>query len=158
MGAYRPTRNIETSTKDFLTTQINANFTNVNVYSDFAEVSGNNLPAVTVTSGIPIHNRVGLGSFATSRDALLLIDVFANDAGFLKDLTDFLVGILKKSWNYNEYTVTNHVSSSTTAGKLVCKSIQSAPVNLGVNKSDLDKVDRNRSLITIVVTNGKVEA
>jgi len=157
MGSYRASRNYETSTKDFLTTQINANFTGVNVYRGFGEVSGNSLPCVTVKRGLITHGRVELGSFSTRREVLLLIDVFANSEGQLLDLTDYIVSQLKKSWDYNTYTVTNGVSSSTTTGKINCISLTDTILNLGMNKSDLDKVDRYRSLISISVSNGKVE-
>jgi len=155
--AYRTSNNFEISTTDFITTQVNANFTGVNVYADSGEVTGNNLPCVVVSSGVPIHNRVEVGSFSTRRDVLMLVEVYALNHKFMNDLVDFLVGILKKSWDYNEYCVVNHVSSYTTTGKIVCNSITDAPVNLGINKSELDKIDRYRHLISVVCTTNKTE-
>jgi len=156
--AYRTTRNIETSIKDFLTTQINANFTGVNVYRSFGEVTGNNLPAVTVRSGNQNHGRVEVGSFSTRREVTMLIDIFGTSEGNLLDLKDFIVSQIKGSCPYNEYTVTNGVSSSVTTGRITCNTISDTLVNLGTNKSDLDKVDRHRALISVTVSNGKMEA
>lgn len=157
MGVYRASRNYEISTTSFLTTQINANFTGVNVYRSHGEVTDNNLPCVTVRRGLITHNRVELGSFSTRREVLLLIDIFGTSEGNLLDLTDFVVSQLKGSWNYLEFTVTGGVSSSTITGKINCVSISDEPVNLGVDKSDLDRVDKYRSLLSVVCTANKVE-
>ncbi len=156
--AYRQSRNFEISTKDFIETEIASAFSNVNVYRGWAEVSGNNLPCITVRLGETEHPRVGVGSFATRREVTLLIDLFATDDGQRLDVKDFLISILKKSWDYEEYTVTGGSSSSVVDGKIICVGISDTEVNLGTDKSQLDKVDRYRHLITLVVTNGKVEA
>jgi len=159
MGAYRPVRNYETSTKDYLETNLNTDWTSptVNVYRGWSEISGINLPCITIRSGLNTHERAGLGSFATIRQVTLLIDIFATGEGQLLDLKDYLVGLLKKSWNYKEYTVTNGVSSSVTNGRIVCVSLNETIINFDVNKSDLDKTDRHRALLTVVVRNSKVE-
>ncbi len=160
MGAYRITRNIEISTKDFISTNLNIDWSNptINVYRSWGEVSGNNLPCVTVRSGTPTHNRVEVGSFSTRRETLLLIDVFAKNEGQLLDLVDYLVDKLKKSWTYKEITVTDGVSSSVDNGLVTCLTITPTPVSLNINKSELDKVDRHRYLISISCTTNKVES
>lgn len=154
---YRESRNFEISTVDFLATQINANFSGVSVKRGWSELSGNALPAVTVRSGITIHNRVGVGSFSTRREVTLLIDIFATGEGQELDLKDYIISQLKKSWDYEEYTVTNGSSSSVTNGKITCISIEDTPIDLGTDKSQLDKLDRFRHLITIICTTSKVE-
>ena len=157
MGTYRPARNFEISTKDYIKTNMVSDWSNVNVYRGWGNVSGNNLPAVTVRSGINVHDRVELGSFNTRRSITLFIDIFATSEGQGLDLTDYLVGLLKKSWDYEKYTVTNGVSTSETDGKITCINISDTPVNLNTNKSELDKIDRYRYLLTLVVVNNKVE-
>ena len=157
MGAYRPTRNYETSTKDYIEENTSGDWSDVKVYRGWAEISGNNLPAVTVRSGLNDHNRVGVGSFATRRSITLFIDIFASNEGQGLDLKDYLIGLLKSSWIYNEYTVTNRVSTAVANGRITCESISDMPVNLNINKSELDKIDRYRYLITVVCTANKVE-
>lgn len=158
MGAYRESRNIEISTKDFIIASLtSAGWTNVNTYLGWEEVSGTNLPAITIRSGITNHDRVEVGGFSTIRQVTLLIDVFAKNEGQKLDLKDFLISILKKSWTYNEYTITNHVSTHVDNGEIICLNINETPVNLDSDKSNLDIVDRYRSLITLIVTTGEVE-
>ncbi len=159
MGAYRQSRNFEISTKDYIETQLNIAFPNptINTYRGWEEVSGNNVPCVTVRLGETTHPRVGVGSFATRRELTLLIDIFATGDGQRLDVKDFLISILKKSWDYEEYTITGGASSSVTNGKITCIGISDTEVNLGIDKDELDKADRYRHLITIQVTNGKVE-
>ena len=158
MGAYRQKRNFETSTYDYIKANMVSDWSSVNVYRGWGEVSGNNLPAVTVRSGVNVHGRVGVGSYATMREVTLFIDIFATGEGQGLDLTDYLVGLLKSSWDYKEYTVTAGVSSSTTDGKITCKSLTDVPVNLTTDKSELDKMDRYRYLLTIICVNNKVES
>lgn len=156
--AYRPTRNYETSTKDYIEDNMVDDWSSVNVYRGWGNVSGNNLPAVTVRSGLNTHRRVGLGSFSTSRSMTLLIDVFATSDGQGLDLKDYLISLLKKSWDYKEYDVTNATSTFNLNGKIVCESINDTPVNLDTDKSNLDKIDRYRYLITITCTTNRVES
>jgi len=158
--AYRQTRNFEISTKDYIESNLNTDWTNpiIKVYRGWGEVSGNNIPCITVRSGINTHERIGVGSFATRRRVTLLIDIFAISEGQLLDLKDYLVGLLKKSWTYKEYTVTNGSSSSINNGKIVCENISELIINLSNNKSSLDKVDRYRALITVICSTNQVES
>lgn len=155
---YRESRNIEVSTKNFIVAElVTAGWTNINTYLGWEEVIGSTLPAITIRSGITNHNKVEMGSFSTRREVNLLIDVFAKNEGQKLDLKDFLVSILKASWIYNEYTVTNHVSSHVANGEIICINLTETPVNLDTDKSNLDIIDRYRSLIMVTVTTGEVE-
>ena len=91
MGQYRESRNLEISTKDYITEQINASWSGINVYRSFGEVSDNNLPAVCIRLGNTLHENVEVGDTATTRTATIFVDIFALDDGQRLDLKDFLI-------------------------------------------------------------------
>ncbi len=150
MGTYRATRNIEASIIDYLTTNLNADWTGISVENTFAEVSGDNLPVVLVRTSDIDHESHELGSSSTKRFPLMLIDVYAEDDGLKLDLLDYLVEKLKAGLLYYTYVITNGVASKTLAGRIrVELPIRVTHVDLNVDKSDLSVVDRFHSLISL---------
>ncbi len=158
MGEYRQSRNIEISTKDYITAVVNASWSNVRVLRSFSDVKDDNLPAICIRLGNPTsHNTNEVGSTSTIRTSTLLIDIFSTDDGNRLDLKDFLIEKLKGEWDYKKYTITNKVSSNIVDGKIKRITITDTEVSPSQDKSQLAKVDRYRHLITLTVTTGKVE-
>jgi len=157
MGQYRVSRNLEISTIDYLTTEINTAWSGVSVVRSFSEVDEKKLPVVCIRLGTTIHDRVEIGTTSTLRIATIFIDIFATDDGQRLDLKDFIISKIKYSWDYREYTVNNGTSTYVVNGKINCLTIKDTEVSPAANKSDLPLVDRYRHLITIQVQTGKVE-
>ncbi len=152
MGQYRASRNIEKSIIDYITPLIaSAGFTGVSIEKTYANVSGDNLPAVLVRSSDTDHERWELGSDLTKRFPLILIDVYCKSDGLKLDLTDYLVSKLKLGMDYYQYTITSGVvTDKTLLGRItVATPILVAQVDLNVDKSDLSIVDRFHSLISL---------
>jgi len=149
--SYRASRNIEASILDFLTTNLNADWTGISVEKTFANVSGDNLPVVLVRTSDVEHERHELGSSLTKRHPLILIDIYAKTDGQKLDLTDYLVSKLKSGLSYYTYTIVSGVvDTKVLAGRItVTLPISVTQVDLDVPKSDLSTVDSHHSLLSL---------
>lgn len=163
MGQYGISRNVEASTIDFLTDEINASWNRVIVEKTYARAYDVNMDenaVVCVRVGDTRHESVELGSKSTKREPFIIIDIFGQNDGNRLDLKDFIVKKLKQSWDYYEYTVENGQVTAKVATnyKLVAKRpIIDKELNSGTDKSKLDIHDRHRHLISVTLTLGKVE-
>ena len=150
---YRPSRNIEASIIDYLTTNLDADWTTptVNVEKTFANVSGDNLPVVLVRTSDVDHEGHEIGSSLTKRFPLMLIDVYCKNDGQKLDIVDYLVKKLKAGLLYYTYAIADGVvQTKTLAGRIrVELPIRVTHVDLNVDKSDLSVVDRFHSLISL---------
>lgn len=158
MGVYRQSRAYEASIIDYLTTQLQTSWSNVEVKGTFPNIARLNNPIICVLAGRTQHSRIEIGSSSTRRDAQIFIHIFAENDGQRLDLKDYLISILKDGCTYYDYTIANgQVSSKTENGNLVVTSISDTPIDLLTEKSELDEVDRYRHLIELTVRTGKVE-
>ncbi|MHA1437993.1 MAG: hypothetical protein ACTSPD_10485 [Promethearchaeota archaeon] len=164
MAQYGISRNIESSTIDYLTTEINANWNRVIVektYSRAYNVNMDENAVICIRVGDTRHESVELGSKSTTREPFILIDIFGQNDGNRLDLKDFIVDKLKHSWDYYEYEIENGEVKNKVATnyKLIAKRpIIDKELNTGTDKSKLDIHDRYRHLITVTLILGKVEA
>ena len=157
---YRPTRNIEASIIDHLTSNFNADWTGINVEKTFAKVYELSIPSICVRVGITSHTFVEIGDNNTWRHPQLLIDVFANSDGQKHDLVDYIISKIKNGFVYYDYIIDNStgtVQSKTENGRIKVSSIDITPINLNEDKNTLDKHDRYRALITCDLSLGRVE-
>lgn len=160
MGVYRKSRNIEASIIDYLTTNLDADWTSptVSVVKTFKRISAGNLPVVCVRLSNSIHTRAELGASSTYRTVLVLIDIFAKSDGQRLDLKDYLVEKLRSGLVYYDYVVVNgSVQSKTENGRLRILTVEDTPLDFNIDKDDLAVIDRYRHLLTLTIDLGKIE-
>jgi hypothetical protein len=159
MANYRESRNLEASTIQRIETILtDNNYSGVEVVKTLSKAYDTTLPVICVRVGDTIHSGAELGTHLTQRKPLILIDVFANSDGQKLDLKDLLISGLKSGFVYYNYVIVDGaVSTKTADGRVVIESIIDTPVDLGVNKSDLDLHDRYRWLISLHCSKTKLE-
>jgi len=156
---YRESRNIEASLIDFIKDELqSASWTGIAVEKSFSRVTEATIPAILVRVGDTEHTKAEIGGNSTFRSPLVLIDIFATDDGLRLDLKDFLISKLKHGFPYYEYVINNGtVQSKTQNGRIRVDSISDTIVDLGVDKDNLDEIDRFRHLLTLTISSGIVE-
>ena len=155
---YRTSRNLEASIIDHLTTNFNADWSNVNVEKAFARVYDIDLPTICIRANNTSHNKVELGGDSTIRTVQILIDIFATSDGQKLDLTDYIVEKLKAGCVYYDYVIVDGaVDSKTANGRIRVTSLEVTPIDFDTDKDRLDVHDRYRTLLTLSVSLGRVE-
>lgn len=157
---YRQSRNIEASLIDYIKAELEeANWTNINVEKTFAKVYSISLPTVCIRVGDTAHPKIEVGSEATTRTVQVFIDIFASDDGMRLDIKDFIVEKIKGGCIYYDYVISGgNVQSKTANGRIRVMDIDDSGVNFEMDKDKLDPHDRYRSLITLSISLGRVEA
>jgi len=162
--AYRITRNLEASIIQFLETNLNNDWGNIEVVKTFSKVKEiqfsekDKTACVCVRVGTSDHTRVGIGGNSTRREAQVLLDIFASNDGQRLDLKDYIISKVKSGLLYYEYVISNgSIHSKTANGRITVLNIDDAPVDFDVDKDALDVHDRYRHLISLNVSIGKVE-
>ena len=158
MGQYRHSRAIEASIIDYIEQELIGNWENVAVEKTFAKIYKISLPSICIRLSDTTHPKVELGSTATTRTPLILIDLFCDNDGQRLDLKDFLVEILKGGLPYYKYTIAGgQVTNKVQDGRIRIISIADTPIDLGIDKDKLELRDRYRHLLTLSISLGKVE-
>jgi len=159
MGEYRASRNIEATIIDYISDQlVLGSWTNVQVEKAFARIDQNNLPGIWVHLSDTSYRKVQIGDNSVYRIPLVLIEIFGENDGQRLDLKDYLIEKLKNGFPYYKYTIQNGaVQSKVQDGRIRITNIDDSIVNLGIDKNELDVIDRYRHLITLTVELGKVE-
>ena len=156
---YRNSRNIEASLIDFLTTELEANWSNISVEKTFARIKDISLPSVCIRVGDTTHAKAELGGDSTIRTVQVFIDVFATSDGQRLDIKDFIVEKIKGGCIYYDYIISGgSVQSKTANGRIRVTSIEDTGVNFDIDREKLSVWDRYRHLITLSVSLGRVEA
>ena len=155
---YRTSRNIEASIIDYIKEELaSAGWPNIAIEKTFARVKAN-ITTIVVRVGNTDHSRAEVGGTSTFREPLVLIDIFATDDGLRLDLKDFLISVLKGGIPFYTYVINNGaVQNKTANGRLNVINIGDTIVNLGVDKDNLDKIDRYRHLLTLTINSSKLE-
>ena len=154
---YRKKRCIEASCVDEIEQVLtDATYPGVTVEKGMARVYNLKAPIITVRAEDTFHNKIEVGAGSTRRETLVFIDIFADNDGQRLDLSDILIAGLKNGWNYYEYEDKGE-TRSLKAGRLSVRTIADTPVNFDVDKSNLDKNDRYRHLISLRVALNIVE-
>ena len=158
MGAYRQTRNLESSLIDFLQDNFDTDWSGVSVEKVFARAYEIALPVVCVGVNSTIHNKVEIGSDSTSRTVSVLINIFCTSDGQREDFADYIVEKLKGGCPYYNYTIASGVvQSKIQDGYIRVTSIETSKINFDTNPSNIDPVDRYRGLIELEIKTGHVE-
>lgn len=159
MGAYRVSRNLEKSIKDYIATNVATDWTGITVQMGWAGIEKTELPIITVRINATAHNWIEVGSSSTYREAQILVDIFAKNDGQRLDLKDYLIEKLKGGLTYNEYTISGGVVTTTTAnGRIRILEIRDFAISFDTNKDTLDEKDKYRHLITLTVATSKTES
>ena len=159
MGIYRQSRDIEASLIDYLTTELSASWSNILVEKTFARIYDISLPSVCIRVGDTTHAKAEIGGDSTIRTVQVFIDIFANSDGQRLDIKDFIVEKIKGGMIYYDYVISGgSVQSKTANGRIRVTSIEDSGVNFETDREKLDPHDRYRTLITLSVSLGRVEA
>ena len=152
-NSYRPSRDIEASTIDFLTAALGVSWSAVSVVKTFQRAYDAELPCICVRLGRTSYSRVEIGGNSYSRTPLLLLDIFASSDGQRLDLKDWVIATLKDGLPYYEYTTTKSgrtttVTDKTQNGRIAISEIGDNPINADIGRDKLDTHDKFRHLIT----------
>jgi len=157
--AYRQSRNIEASLIDYLTTELSASWTGISIEKSFSRIYDISLPSVCIRVGDTSHTKAEVGSEATTRTVQVFIDIFASSDGQRLDIKDFIIEKIKGGCIYYDYIISGgSVQSKTSNGRIRVIDIDDSGVNFDTDKDKLDSHDRYRSLITLSISLGRVEA
>jgi len=155
---YRISRNIEASIIDYLKEQINLAWTGVSVEKSFVRIYKISLPSVCIRCRNTAHDPVELGSNATKRSPIVLIDLFCANDGQRLDLKDYIISKIKSGIPYYEYEIeAGVVKNKLETGRIRVRIEDDNPINFDTDRNELDVHDRHRHLITLTVSTGKVE-
>ena len=159
MGVYRKSRAIEASIIDYLTTELQSQWSDMRIEKSFAGIFKVSLPSICIRCGVTNHEKVEIGSDATTRTPQVLIDIFASDDGMRLDVKDFIIEKIKAGCIYYNYTIAGGVVQSKVAdGRIRVLDIDDIPINFTEDRNTLDSHDRYRHLLTLSISLGKVEA
>jgi len=147
-------RSAELSTFNFLKTQIEANWTSINVLKSFTQAydKGINPPIITIHQEDTAATRREIGSTSLLETYTIITNIFARSHGQRIDLAAFILGQLKDGWAYNVYSHSSgdpEILDAVASGRMsVIDYISDGPINLGEN---VDVKDRFRHIITVTV-------
>lgn len=145
-------RNIELSTIEHLTTQINANWSNVNVVKTFTQVTEKSLPVVCIRLLDNNSFRREVGSDTFENRYGLIIDIFAKSDGQRLDLADAIAGYLQGGWVYYNFSQTSGSPETLTKvadGRVqLVKFTRNSRLDFGDNVSFQDRFRHIISFIT----------
>jgi hypothetical protein len=151
---FRLSRNIELSTLEFLTTNLNADWSGVTVIKTFKDAYDTGIPVPIVCARLASANnaRLELGSTTLDNRYLIIVDVFARSDAQRIDISDYVVDKLRLGWTYKAYS---HVSGDksqiigTADGRVfVTDWLEDMKIDYGENA---DPKDRYRQTISILV-------
>lgn len=163
MSTSREKRNLLKSLKTYLNTCLTADgWTNVVVEPSFMKVydiplvAGGGIINYDILS--TTHNNVEIGSTNTYRETLIILRICTKLESTLEDLSDYLVGKIKKGFNFYEYSKVSGVETGTLNGKVTVQIITDQPVSFNTEKTQLDEHDRFRYEISFRASRGVVES
>lgn len=158
-GQYRISRNIEASIIDFIKTNVDADWTNINVIKGFSKANDLETPIIAIRCGVTAHEKVEIGSTSIKRIPQVLIDIFGTSDGNRLDLKDYIIEKIKGGLTYYDYEIENGtVKTKVEAGRISVGDIDDTPINFDIDKDKLNERDKFRHLLTISISLGKVEA
>ena len=116
------------------------------------------LPVVCVNVNTTNYKKAELGGDSLIREVQVLLNIFWTSDGQKVDFCDYIVTKIKSGCPYYQYVIVNGAIQSKTAdGRIRFTSIDVSPVNFDSDRDKLDIHDRNRALISLTVSLGKIE-
>ena len=107
MSSFRSPRNVQKSIVEYLTTEIDSAWSNIEVIQSFAKAYKTALPVICVTMPTFPVERKEIGSLTVVYEYNIAIDIFAKSEGQKLDLAEFIVDKLKNGCTYYEYSQTS---------------------------------------------------
>ena len=150
MPYFRLSRNLELSTKYYLETQINTDWTGVNTILSFKEAYDVAPPTVCVRLNSTIFGRKEVGATTLFDTYGFIIDIFARSHPQRLDLADYIEDKIKGSWTHYTHTTSGGVLTRTDSGsKIFLKTItENNRVEIFDNP---ERQDRFRHIISFTV-------
>lgn len=162
MSTSREKRNLLKSLKTYLNTCLTTDgWTNVTVEPSFIKiydiplVAGGGIVNYDILS--TTHNPVEIGNTNTYRETLIIVRICTKLESTLEDLSDYLVGKLKKGFNFYEYSKVSGVETGTLNGKVEVQILTDQPVSFNTEKTQLDAHDMYRYEISFRAFRSEVE-
>mgnify|MGYP001255336568 CR=1 FL=1 len=147
--SFRTARNIELSILDYLTTQIEANWSSISIVKSFIKAYKEPLPVICARLFSFPPDRLEIGGNELLYDYNIIIDIFANSEGQKLDLADFIVDKLKDGCTFYEFSQTSGAPETLTKvadGLLHVKDfISNMSLDFG---EDSDKYDQHRHFLS----------
>lgn len=156
---FRPSRNVELSLLQYLTTNLTTDWPGTTLAKTFKQVQAKNvdLPIVLVRLSDVQSTRREIGSTTLQDSHLLIIDIFSRNEGERLDMSDYIKNLLKDSWVH--YIWSRPSGNPTTMDKtasgrdFVNTFILDQKIDIG---QSVDTKDKYRHSISIRVTTPEV--
>ena len=151
MNYFRKTRNVELSTIFYVETQIDANWSNINVVKSFASAYDVAIPVVCIMLDDTIFKRKEVGATTLENNYGIIVDIFARSDGQRLDLADFIMEEIKGSWIYYTHSQSGGVLSRGDSGtRIQLREITlNKKIEIGENP---EQQDRFRHRISFIVS------
>ncbi len=150
---FREARCIELSMVEYLTTQINANWSNINVVKAFTNAYKTTLPVVSIRLLRTDSSRREVGATTLLNDYVIIVDIFAKSDGQRIDLSDFILDKLKDGCIYYDFSQTSGNPETLTKvanGRIHIKRfIENNKIDFGTE--GVDVYDQFRQVLMVIV-------
>jgi len=161
---FQTNRDVELSTIYYIETQIDDNWSEVEVIKGFPEIGADRAtslpsrPIVSVRLSSQDSDRFELGNTRLRNEYLITIDIFARSDGQRLDLAGFLLDKIKDPWTYYEHAHASGDPESldrTADGKIrVDRFISNAKVDIFDSP---EKFDKFRHILSFVVVRSSLQ-
>lgn len=151
MAQYREAHNILESTIEYLETNINNDWSNINIVYAFRDAYKVDLPVVCIALSDFEPEYEEIGSTRIIKKYIIDIDVFCTSHSFRLDMTDYLVDKLKDGYPYKEFDLNSgsRTLTGTAVGRVKIEEwVDNTLVDIGETYHQNDKY---RQLISILV-------
>lgn len=156
MPAYRESHNVLESCIEYIETNINNDWSNINISRSFTESYKVALPIICVGLDYSEHDPEELGSNRLITNHVINIDIFASSDTQALDLRDYLIDKLRVGFVYKKYSQTSGGNGSltgTSAGRVVIRDyLEDSKVTLGQTYHQNDKFRRFLQILVKVHT------
>jgi len=147
--SYRERRNVEMSTIEHFTDNIDSNWNNITVVKAFQDAYKAPLPVICISLESPDNRNLQIGDNTLLTDYTIVFDIFCKSNGQRLDLSQYLIDTIKDGWVYNTYTQSGGVLTPTPAGRINKRAfIEDNRVDFG---EDVDEYDKYRWRISVKV-------
>jgi hypothetical protein len=143
LSYFRKKRCLEFSLIDYLTEQINTDWSGVSVIKSFSQAYKTAIPVICIRSLNTLHNKKEIGNTDLEDIVTIVIDIFAKSDGQRLDLADYLVEKIKVGcvyYNYSHSSANPEVLDKEADGRIkVVSWISDNRIDFGIDVSEYDK-------------------
>jgi len=151
--AFSTMRNVELSTIYYIETQIDNNWTGIEVVKSFLSAYDKTLPVVCIRLINALTDRLEVGSTTLDNEYGFMIDIFGTSDGQRIDLADFIVDKLKDGWVYytHAHTVGDNTSLARTSDGRISVKLFTDNSRVDFGTDEIENPDRFRHRIGVNV-------